>query len=174
MTMATVRRLAADILKAGKSRVRIAPGQMKEAEEALTREDVRGLIDRGVITLLPKHGVARVRGKAHDQQRKLGRKRGHGNRRGTRHARLPGKDLWMSRVRAQRSTLGELWADGSIDHKTYRHTYRMVKGGAFKGRESMKVHMREAGQLKDAKAAAKPVEAPKQQSAKKEVTQQKK
>jgi large subunit ribosomal protein L19e len=156
MTMKTVRRIAAYLLKAGKSRVRIAPGEQKAAEEALTREDIRSLIDRGIVYALPKQGVSRVRGRRHDEQRRLGRRRGHGSRKGTKNARLTGKDSWMMRVRAQRSTLSALHESGAIDHKTYRHTYRMVKGGAFKGRETMKTHIREAGLMKEVKREAKP------------------
>ncbi|MFN3268073.1 MAG: 50S ribosomal protein L19e, partial [Zestosphaera sp.] len=43
------KRLAAEILGVGVSRVRIDPARVEDVESALTKEDVRRLIENGVI-----------------------------------------------------------------------------------------------------------------------------
>jgi large subunit ribosomal protein L19e len=148
MTMKTIRRIAAHLLKAGTSRIRILPSEQKAAGEALTRDDVRGLIDSGAVYVLPKKGVSRFRGRQRAEQKSLGRRRGRGGRKGKKYSKVARKTVWMSRIRAQRRMLVELYDKKLIDDKNYRHAYRMVKGGSFKGRESMKLHLQDAGMLK--------------------------
>jgi len=148
MTMHTIRRIAAYLLKAGESRIRILPSEQKAAKEALTREDVRGLIDRGAIYVIPKKGVSRFRGRVKAVQKSLGRRRGRGSKKGGKYSKVPRKTIWMNRVRAQRRLLVELYDKKLIDDKNYRHAYRMIKGGSFKGRESMRLHLQDVGMLK--------------------------
>ena len=73
MTMSTVRRLAADILGVGRNKVKISPDGLSEALGALTRSDVKGLIDKGVIT------KGKNKGRASTSKTK---RRGHGSRKG--------------------------------------------------------------------------------------------
>ncbi len=148
MTIKTIRRIASHLLKAGTSRIRILPSEQKAAGEALTRDDVRGLIDSGAVYALPKKGVSRFRGRARAEQKSLGRRRGRGGRKGTKYSKVPRKTVWMNRIRAQRRLLRELYDKKLIDNKDHRHAYRMIKGGSFKGRESMKLHLQDAGMLK--------------------------
>ena len=96
MTIVTVRRLAADIFNVGQNKVRISPDGLKEAEGALTRADVKGLIEKGIITRAPHAGRASTT--------KRGR-RGHGHRKG--HP-LSHKEVWMEKIRAQRKFLAML------------------------------------------------------------------
>ena len=63
MSVKTVRRLAADILGVGQSRVKINPLQIKRAEEALTRKDVEHLIGDGVLVKLPYFGERKTKEK---------------------------------------------------------------------------------------------------------------
>ena len=148
MSVKTIRRLAAELLKCGESRIVLDPNEMKKIEEALTREDVRGLINSGIISRKQKKGVARWRARARHAQRKKGRGRGSGAMKGKKHSRLPEKEAWMARVRSQRKLLKGLLTEGKVDGKAYRKTYRMIKGGAFKGKNQLLTHMKEAGMVK--------------------------
>ncbi|MDO8339377.1 MAG: 50S ribosomal protein L19e [Candidatus Burarchaeum sp.] len=154
MSVSTAKRLAASILKVGENRIKIAGGEDKAAAEVLTRDDVRGLIDRGAVYAEAARGVSRLRGRMHAKQRALGRRTGRGNRKGKRYASVSQKEQWMQRVRAQRTLLCDLFAKGMIDQKTYRHTYSMIKGGNFKSRASMLSHLRDGGLLKEKSAAS--------------------
>jgi len=148
MAVKTIRRIAAELMKCGESRVILNPADSKKIEEALTREDVRSLIKSGAITRKPKKGVSRWRARMHREQKKKGRRRGPGSLKGKKFSRLPEKDAWMARVRAQRKLLKNLLMDGKIDSKSYRKSYRMVKGGAFKGKNQLLANMKEAGVIK--------------------------
>jgi large subunit ribosomal protein L19e len=148
MSTKTIRRIAADLLKCGESRVVFNPSEIKRVEDALTREDVRDLIATGAIIRLPKIGVSRGRARKRHLAKKKGRHRGRGTVRGKKFSRLPEKEAWMARIRAQRKLIKQLLGEGKIDGKGYRVTYRMVKGGAFKGRTQLLTHLKEAGMMK--------------------------
>ncbi len=148
MSVKTIRRMAAELLKCGESRVLLDPNEAKKIEEALTREDVRGLISSGIITRKQKKGVSRWRARHRRAQKKKGRGRGAGGIRGKKYSRLPQKEIWMARIRAQRKLIKGLLGEGKIEGAAYRKTYRMVKGGAFKGKNQLLAHMKEAGMLK--------------------------
>jgi ribosomal protein L19E len=131
MTIATVRRLAADIFDVGENKVRISPDGLKEAEGALTRSDVRGLIEKGIVTR------ARPRGRA--STRRTGRT-GHGRRRGT---PLDTKAVWMEKIRAQRRFLSMLLGGGALKKEAKRALYRKIKSGIFRNKRAMLLYLRE-------------------------------
>jgi large subunit ribosomal protein L19e len=148
MGMATVRRIAAELLGVGESRVRIDPKNAGKAEEALTRDDIRSLISQGVIYALRKRGVSRARGREKHLKMKMGRRRGMGSRKGKRYSNVPRKTEWIHRVRAQRALLKELLFEKKIQNDAYRKVYRMVKGGAFKSRASLLTHLKDNQMIK--------------------------
>ncbi|MCX6767476.1 MAG: 50S ribosomal protein L19e [Candidatus Micrarchaeota archaeon] len=123
MGLGTVKRLAASIMGVGESRVRIMDA--KKAGEALTRDDVRGLIASGTVLALPKSGVGRAKAAAGMAKKRSGR--GRGSRKGS---RAIGKIMWMRKTRAQRKFLAKVKA--RLEKGAYRRAYRMVKGNAFK------------------------------------------
>jgi len=52
MEITQIKRMAASVLKCGISRIRIKDA--KEALQAMTKDDVRGLIKRGIVVKLQK------------------------------------------------------------------------------------------------------------------------
>lgn len=137
------KRLAAEILGVGESRIKIDPNRVGEVAAALTKEDVRRLIKEGVITVEPKHGISRGRWKIRHEQRKKGRRRGHGKRKGVKTARMPKKELWMNRIRAIRKFLRMLRDKGVLTRKEYRRLYMLAKGGMFKSVNHLKTYIKE-------------------------------
>ncbi len=131
MTIATVRRLAADIFDIGENKVRISPDGLKEAEGALTRADVKGLIDKGVITKAKPQGRASTRRRG---------RTGHGRRRGT---PLDHKTVWMEKIRAQRRFLFMLLGSGALKKESKRAMYRKIKSGIFRNKRAMLLYMKE-------------------------------
>jgi large subunit ribosomal protein L19e len=134
------RRLAADILKVGKSRVWLDPTKREEIEKAITRTDVRKLIKKGYIKALPE--------KVHMPKEKRKKKKRLGSRKGTKFSRLSSKRRWISTVRALRAMLRELKSSGQIDSKTYKHLRKLVKGGMFRSRSHLKTYIEQHGLLK--------------------------
>ncbi|MHA2408418.1 MAG: 50S ribosomal protein L19e [Candidatus Ranarchaeia archaeon] len=131
MKLSNQKRLAADILKVGRSRVWINPERLEDVEEVITRAEIRKLVHEGVIKALPKKGVSRARAKQHHMKRKKGLGRGHGSRKGTKTARNSRKDAWINRIRAIRKHLKELVNRRVIQRNIYRRLYNLSKGGVF-------------------------------------------
>ncbi|MGI0129563.1 MAG: 50S ribosomal protein L19e [Thermoplasmata archaeon] len=146
------RRLAALLLKCGEGRVWIDPTSQEELADAVTRSDLRSAIKAGVIRRGRVPGTSRVRARRHAAELAKGRHQGPGSRRGTPRARLPKKDRWMRRIRAQRDLLKELRDTKQIPSDVYRQFYRRAKGGMFRSRAHLVVNLRLAGHLKEATA----------------------
>jgi len=143
------RRLAADILGVGESRIWINPDPeyADEISEAVVRKDVEMLIKRGLIRVRPKKGNSNRWLKRHIQRRK-GRRRGYGKRKGKETARADPKEEWVYKIRKMRRYLRWLRDHEVIDRHTYRRLYRLAKGGAFKSLADLRRHMVEEGIIK--------------------------
>ena len=146
------RRLAAALLKCGEGRVWIDPASTEELADAVTRSDVRSAIKAGVIRRKAIRGTSRVRARRHAAEVAKGRHSGPGSRRGSPLARVPKKERWMRRIRAQRSLLAELRESKKIPAGVYREFYRRAKGGMFRSRAHLLVNLRLAGHLKEGAA----------------------
>lgn len=146
------KRLAARLLKCGVSRVWLDPTRVGEVEDSIddsiTRQDIRGQIRRGGIQRRQKLGVSRSRANLRRAQRKGGRRRGQGSRKGGRGARGPKKSRWIHTIRPIRERLRTLRESKAIDRSLYRRYYRMAKGGVFKSKAHLELQMRMAGVLK--------------------------
>lgn len=150
--LANQRRLAALLLKCGEGRVWIDPASQEEIADAVTRSDIRSAIKAGVIRRKPKIGISRARARLHAEQVRKGRHAGPGSRRGTPQARVPKKERWMRRIRAQRDLLVSLRDTKKITKKVYREFYRRSKGGMFRSRAHLTLNLKLAGHLPEAAA----------------------
>lgn len=130
--LAIQKRLAAEILKVGKSRVWINPDKIEDVAPAITREDVRGLIDEGVISSKPEIGASRGRYRERQAKRAYGHRKGHGSRKGTKGARRGKKEIWVKKIRILRRRLKALKDEGALTTQTHRKLYQKAKGGEFK------------------------------------------
>jgi large subunit ribosomal protein L19e len=145
--LANQRRLASLLLRCGEGRVWIDPGSREELEDAVTRADIRSAIKSGVIRRKPVRGTSRGRARRYAAELARGRHAGPGSRRGSPASRLPRKERWMRRIRAQRDLLRELREAKKIPPAVYREFYRRAKGGMFRSRSHLLVNLRLAGHL---------------------------
>ncbi len=143
------RRLAAEILGVGETRIWIDPDPEKaeDISQAVTRKDVEYLIKLGYIRVKPEKGNSNRWLERHIQ-RKKGRRRGYGKRKGKLTARVEPKRDWIARIRRIRRYLKWLRDHEVIDRRTYRRLYRLAKGGAFRSLSDLRRHMIEEGLLK--------------------------
>jgi large subunit ribosomal protein L19e len=125
------KRLAADVLDVGENRVWFDPDAQGEIADAITREDIRELVDDGTITAEEARGNSRGRARERDEKRSYGHKKGAGSRKGKSGARQNEKDAHVAGIRAQRQKLRELRDDGTLSPAQYRELYNMAKGGEF-------------------------------------------
>jgi large subunit ribosomal protein L19e len=131
--------LASELLKTGENRI-VFKDDSKEVSEAITREDVRVLIKKGLITVKPKKGVSRARAKKLHEQRKKGRRKGQGKRKGAKRARTPKKRAWINKIRPQRRFLKMLKDKEKISNTLYRKLYRLAKAGFFRSTRHLKLY----------------------------------
>jgi len=126
------RRLAAKVLGCGEERVWMDPNALSDIADAATKEDIRKLVEDEVIKKKPVVGISRARINQKNLQKRKGRRRGHGSRKGKKGAGMPSKELWIARIRVLRRRLKLLRDTEVIDRRTYRMLYRRAKGGEFR------------------------------------------
>ncbi len=146
MDLSTQKEMAADVLDCGKNKVWIDPDMQDEVEDAITKADIRRLVQRGIIEKKKSNGQSRGRARKNKKQKDKGRRKGHGKRKGSRKKQ---KEKWISRIRAQRKFLKDLRNEGKIDRSTYRSLYRKSKGGRFDSKKQLKNFINKEGLLKE-------------------------
>lgn len=139
--LANQRRLASEVMDIGVNRVWLDPEASKDIAAALTREDIRKLIEEGKVGKKPVKGVSRVRARKLHEARVYGHRKGHGSRSGAKGARRPKKEQWMKKIRALRSRLKELRDTKAIDATAYRQLYIKAKGGEYRSRAHLDAHI---------------------------------
>ncbi|MEC8874646.1 MAG: 50S ribosomal protein L19e [Candidatus Thermoplasmatota archaeon] len=144
MMITNQKRMAAEIMSqregrtVGIHRIWVNPDYLSEVVDAVQKDDVRNLIDDGIIRAKPILGTSRSRARKAAIQKSKGRRKGQGSRSGSANARNPKKQRWMSRIRAQRRTLKELRVDGLLTPTQYRHFYLKAKGGSYRSISHMR------------------------------------
>jgi large subunit ribosomal protein L19e len=139
--VANQRRIAAAILGCGIHRIWFDPDRISDVQNAISREDIRGLIDEGAIKAHQVKGNSRGRARAKIAKRAYGHCKGPGRRRGAAGARNPSKRQWIQKIRAIRKTLVELRSNGDIDPHLYRMLYRKASGGQFRNVAHLKAQL---------------------------------
>jgi large subunit ribosomal protein L19e len=139
--LASQKRIAAAILKCGVNRVWFNPERLSDIENAISRDDLRGLVTDGAIKARQKIGVSRGRARAKIAKRSYGHCKGPGRRKGAAGARHPSKRSWIQKIRAIRKALVALREAGTIDPHMYRIVYRKAAGGQFRSVAHMKAQL---------------------------------
>ena len=140
MTKLTLqRRLAAEILKVGKSRIWMDPEKLDDIKNAITRADIKKLISQGAIKATPEK--IKKHGKKEKKRKGPGRKKG----------RIKGSDKrkWIATIRPLRRMLKELRDSGKITPSQYRQLYLLVKGGMFRSRSHLRFYLTQKKILKE-------------------------
>ncbi len=113
MDLKNQKRMAAEILKCGHTRVWIDPNRIEDVADAITRADIRTAIESGTIRAKPEKGISRGRARYMAAQKAKGRRRGQGSRKGTAGARTPRKRRWIQTIRPIRVELAKLRDEGT-------------------------------------------------------------
>ncbi|MFQ5815126.1 MAG: 50S ribosomal protein L19e [Candidatus Hydrothermarchaeaceae archaeon] len=139
----TQRRMAAAILNVGLGKVWFDPEDLESIASAVTREDIRDLINQGAIQVKMEDGQSSYWAKFRRRQRSKGRRKGHGKRSGAKHARSPKKERWISTIRPMRRMLKDLKDAEKIDNATHRRLYVMAKSGMFKSKSHLEAYIKD-------------------------------
>ena len=140
MNTKKVRRMAAELLGVGARRIHMDAEQGEALSAAMTKDDVRGLIQNRAIALHRPSHQSRGRARQTKAQRRKGRQGGFGKRKGGRKARENPKARWMKNVRALRNELGPLRKQNptEVEKAGYRKLYKMIQGNFFRGRKYLR------------------------------------
>lgn len=152
MNLETQKRIAADIMKVGKTRVFFDPARLNEIKEAITRSDIRKLIMDLAIQAESKKGNSRFRIRKNLLQKKKGRRSGQGSRKGKASARKNKRQSWINGIRVQRAFLKKLRNKEMITKPAYRDLYNKAKGGLFRSKRHVKLYLEEHKLIQNAKS----------------------
>ena len=151
MNLQTQKRIAADILKVGTTRVFFDPARSNEIKEAITRGDIRKLIMDLAIQARPKKGNSRFRIRKNLLQKKKGRRAGKGSRKGKVNARQNVRRRWINGIRVQRAFIKKLRNKEMITKADYHDLYSKSKGGMFRSKRHIKLYLEEHKLIQNAK-----------------------
>jgi len=151
MRLTVQKRLASIVLKCSPKKVWIDPERLEEAREAITKKDITDLISLGIIQKKNTNFHSKGRFRKHLVQKRKGRSRGQGTRKGASGARTPRKAHWVTHVRAQRELIRSLFAHEVIDKASLNDIIRKIKGGFFRSRRHIKLYLSEHRMILDRK-----------------------
>ncbi len=129
MSLVSQKRLAAELLKVGTTRIWVDPEDTDRVSSAITRDEIRRLIHEGSIKKLPATGISRGRKRTRKQELLAGRHKGPGSTKGMAHH---SKRRWVVRIRSIRERLRTLRDRRLITTQVYRKLSLMAKGGTFR------------------------------------------
>lgn len=148
MMLGVQKRLAAGIFGCSPKRVVFDTERLAEIKEAITKTDLRALIEQGAIRKLPARGVSKARIRVAHEQKGKNRRKGHGSRKGAAGARTVRKTAWVNRVRLQRSYLRSLRSSNVVNKVQFVEVYKKIKGGFFRSKRHLELFLTERGILK--------------------------
>ena len=143
------RRMAASIIKCGANRVWMDQDRIDEIAKAVTKDDIRVLVKGKAIKSKQQKGISHGRKKHIAEQKRKGRRRNHGSRKGAKYARFPKKRRWIQTIRPIRSYLKSLRDNQKINKNIYRIYYLKAKGGVFRNKKHLKTHLISDGIIKE-------------------------
>jgi large subunit ribosomal protein L19e len=151
MNLEIQKRLSAKVAKVGVGKVRINPENADKVKEAITKADIRDLIDNKVIEILPLVRNSRARARARAKSKKKGRQSGPGSKVGTKNARTPTKRVWINRIRLQRKIIKSFKDAGRLSTGDWKILYYRAKGGFFRNKRHLLQVIEQGKLLKEKK-----------------------
>lgn len=151
MQLGVQKRLASEIMGCSPKRVWFDETKLDDIKEAITKTDIRGLINKGLIQEKPLKNTSKGRIRKSKIQKSKGRQRGFGSRKGKSTARLSKKDAWMGRIRVQRDFIRSLREKSLISKSDYSKLYMKCKGGFFRSKRHIKLYLEENDLLNNKK-----------------------
>jgi len=119
------------VVGVGLARIKFDPDRSDDIADAITRDNIRGLITAGAITIKAAGGTSRGRSKFKKEQKK---KRGTttGSKKGRKGARVGKKEVYVARTRALRYRLRVAKERKEITNPEFWTLYRKVSGNTVR------------------------------------------
>lgn len=131
VNLKTKKRLVSRVAGVGLSRIKFDPERSDDIADAITRDNIRGLITSGAITIKAAKGTSRGRSKFKKAQKG---KRGTttGSKKGRKGARVGKKEVYVKKVRALRYRLRISKDRKEITNPEFWTLYRKVSGNTVR------------------------------------------
>jgi len=144
MKLDKLKDISGKLLKKSKHKLVIDEKKYQDNKEfvdkAITKQDIRDAISKGVIKKKNNTGHSRGRARVLLAKKKLKRKRGQGRRKGTPKARQK-TNRYNKNVRGLRKKLAELRKEDKLNGKSYSKIYLMIKGNYFRGKKHLEEYI---------------------------------
>jgi len=131
------KQIASQILNSGVSRIKILPNAIEDVKKALTRSDIKKLIEEKKIIAVAK------KQKMKKERKKKSVKKGS--------AKARKSVRWEDIVRAQRRLLKKLKEEKKITNQTFKKVYKLIKSGNFSSRSSLLTFLKDQKLLEETK-----------------------
>jgi large subunit ribosomal protein L19e len=141
--MKNKKQLAGKILKISPKKIKFKSEALEDIKKAITRSDFRGLIAIGSVFKKDTNHQSKAGARKIKEQKKKGRRKGVGTRKGSKNSVVGKKEKWMAKVRVQRQFIKELKEKELLTPTNYRNLYRKVSGGYFRNRRHIKLYVNE-------------------------------
>ena len=151
MKLSVQKRLAASLFKCTEKRVWFDEDRLADIKEAITKQDIKGLVIEGAIRIKPAKSQSKGRSRKIKIQKAKGLQKGRGSRKGGLRARTPKKAAWMAKIRVQREFLKTLRDKEHVTRAQYQNLYLKSKGGFFRSKRHIKLYLEEHNILKSNK-----------------------
>jgi len=130
MNMGNKKTLAAKTMKVGKDRIVFDATRLSEIKEAITKEDIRGLVENNAIIVLP------IKGRKTNTSRK--------NRRGAGKIKLKvnkRKQEYVIITRKLRAYSSELLKQGKLTKEEVVEIRKRIRNRAYKSKANLKLYI---------------------------------
>lgn len=142
VNLAAKRRLISRVAGVGIHRIRLDPEKLPDVADAITRENARGLITAGIVTIKPAGGTSRGRAQnKRDQRNKRGTKQG--SKQGRKGARTQRKRTYVAKVRSLRRLLKIAKDRKDITNPEFWSLYKRVGGNTVRNKAHLRQLMQE-------------------------------
>ncbi|MFH1359052.1 MAG: 50S ribosomal protein L19e [archaeon] len=131
MNLSKKKALAAKALKVGKGRIKFNSENLGEIKEAITKQDILGLKQEGIISIKP------VKGRKKIVRRKT--RRGPGKIKKTVNKR---KQIYVKITRKLRAYLKDLRAKGVVDRELYQDLRNKIRMRYFKSKSHFRDYLK--------------------------------
>ncbi len=144
MKLNKLKEISGEILKTSKHKLVIDKKSYEDNKEfvdkAITRQDVRDILSKGVIQKKQNTGQSRGRARVLLKKKKQKRMRGPGKRKGTPAARNK-ENAYNKKIRGLRKRLKELRKEDKLNGKSYSKVYLMVNRNYFRGKKQLEEYI---------------------------------
>ncbi|MGQ0772751.1 MAG: 50S ribosomal protein L19e [Nitrososphaerota archaeon] len=131
VNLRTKKRLVSRVVGVGLSRIKFDSDRADDIADAITRDNIRGLITAGIITIKAAKGTSRGRS-IYKKKQKQKRGTTTGSKKGRKGARVGKKQVYVKRTRAQRHILKVAKDRKEITNPEFWTLYRKVSGNTVR------------------------------------------